>query len=313
MKNKKNLVIVIAAAAILAVILVTFIVWKSNDRKSKGYQDFDVSGDKDHMTAEEIKKHNEDVEKEIQETLENIQVNVEESEDFVEPGKDTLAVDKIQGFVPDDKKTETAGNNKQDDDKNGESDSKNDIPAIDTGNPELVIEYVGRYTGPFVEDGSNEPIIGGLAILVTNESDKMLQAGIITMTVNKSLTAVFNISNLPAGTTTMVLEKDRMLHSENSKYEVTKIATGYAEDVPLHEKEFEITGENGKLKLKNLTDKTYSKVYVYYKYLQLGGAYYGGITFRTPFENVEPGQTLEEVASHFSTGGSRISMVEIIE
>lgn len=296
MKKKK----IIAGGAVLGAVLLTFallLLWKTKTQERP---------DKN-MTEEEIQEHNKEAEEQLENMLENIQVKVEQSEDFVEPGKDALNVEKVQGFEPDEK-AEQRKEDKKDNIEKGEL-----LPAIDTGNKELVVEYVGSYTGPFVEDGSNEPIVKGLALLVTNNSEQMLQVAMITMKVNEAERAEFNISNLPAGASTLVLEKNKMLYSPDAKYQVEKIATGYEKNPVLHEKEFEIVGENGKLKLKNLTDKTYKKVYVYYKYLQLGGAYYGGITFRTPFENIGPNENLEEIAGHFSEGGSRITMVEIVE
>ena len=70
--------------------------------------------------------------------------------------------------------------------------------------------------------------------------------------------------------------------------------------------------EDGKLTLVNKTGESYGKVYVYYKYVQLGGAYLGGITYRVPFENVPANGQVESVAGHFRPEGSKIVGVVIM-
>ena len=54
-------------------------------------------------------------------------------------------------------------------------------------------------------------------------------------------------------------------------------------------------------------------MYVYYKYVQLGGAYLGGITYRTPFENVPANGEVEAIAAHFNPESSQIMAVQILE
>lgn len=73
-----------------------------------------------------------------------------------------------------------------------------------------------------------------------------------------------------------------------------------------------ILQEDGKLTLVNKTGESYGKVYVYYKYVQLGGAYLGGITYRVPFENVPANGQVESVAGHFRPEGSKIVGVVIM-
>ena len=51
-----------------------------------------------------------------------------------------------------------------------------------------------------------------------------------------------------------------------------------------------------------------------YKYLYLKTpAYFGGITYRTPFENVGAGKEAEAVAAHFNPDSSQIMGVQILD
>ena len=134
-------------------------------------------------------------------------------------------------------------------------------------------------------------------MLITNNSDQMLQVALIDFQVNSNETASFKVTNLPAGTSTLVLESNKREFSDNDTYTYGNAATGYMDQPTLEEDKVELKTENGKITLKNKTDKELKTVYVYYKYMQIGGAYFGGITYRTPFENVGAGKEAEAVAA----------------
>ena len=101
--------------------------------------------------------------------------------------------------------------------------------------------------------------------------------------------------------------------SDKDTYTYGNAATGYMDQPTLEEDKVELKTENGKITLKNKTDKELKTVYVYYKYMQIGGAYLGGITYRTPFENVGAGKEAEAVAAHFNPDSSQIMGVQILE
>lgn len=243
------------------------------------------------------------------------EIKVEISEDFVEPGADTLDISKIQGFT-----SSTAGASENasvegaDASGSAEGDAAAEaVPAVTLSDPNLTVEAIGSYTGNFLEDGSDEPTANVAAMLVTNNSERMLQIADITFQVNDTETASFRVTNLPAGTTVLVLESNKREFKEEDSYTYGETASGYMDQPTLEEDKFELVTEEGKITLKNNTDQAYEKVYVYYKYVQLGGAYLGGITYRTPFENVPAGGEVEAVAGHFNPDSSKIMAVQILE
>ncbi len=243
------------------------------------------------------------------------EIKVEISEDFVEPGADTLDISKIQGFT-----SSTAGASENasvegaDASGSAEGDAAAEaVPAVTLFDPNLTVEAIGSYTGNFLEDGSDEPTANVAAMLVTNNSERMLQIADITFQVNDTETASFRVTNLPAGTTVLVLESNKREFKEEDSYTYGETASGYMDQPTLEEDKFELVTEEGKITLKNNTDQAYEKVYVYYKYVQLGGAYLGGITYRTPFENVPAGGEIEAVAGHFNPDSSQIMAVQILE
>lgn len=223
--------------------------------------------------------------------------------EIVKPGKDTLDVSKIQGY------SAKVG----DSDKNDDSKETEKADQIVLSDPNLTVESIGAYSGSFIEDGSDEATKNVTAMLITNNSDQMLQVALIDFQVNSNETASFKVTNLPAGTSTLVLESNKREFSDNDTYTYGNAATGYMDQPTLEEDKVELKTENGKITLKNKTDKELKTVYVYYKYMQIGGAYLGGITYRTPFENVGAGKEAEAVAAHFNPDSSQIMGVQILE
>ena len=251
------------------------------------------------------------------ENPQDVEIQVKSSEDYVEPDKGTLDIDKIQGFTASGAGSAASDGETPDGDSDaqsnsqGETSSDSTAPEITLSDPNLTVEAIGSYSGNFLEDGSDEPTANVAAMLITNNSDQMLQIAEITFQVNDTETASFKVTDLPAGTSTLVLEANKREYSEEDSYTYGETATGYMEEPTLEEDKFELVTEDGKITLKNKTDQSYDKVYVYYKYVQLGGAYLGGITYRTPFENVPAGGEVEAVAAHFNPESSKIMAVQI--
>lgn len=288
MKQKKKLGIIIAiVAAVLVVGVMIFFALKPNRINSQ------------EETSDEKGYH----ELADGENPADIDVKVKSSNDFVEPGKDTLDASKIQGY------SAKVG----DSDKNDDSKETEKAEQIVLSDSNLTVESIGAYSGSFIEDGSDEATKNVTAMLITNNSDQMLQVALIDFQVNSNETASFKVTNLPAGTSTLVLESNKREFSDKDTYTYGNAATGYMDQPTLEEDKVELKTENGKITLKNKTDKELKTVYVYYKYMQIGGAYLGGITYRTPFENVGAGKEAEAVAAHFNPDSSQIMGVQILE
>lgn len=289
-KNRKKLITIVLC--VFAVVILAAGVGMTYHMIKKGKNS--VTGDSDGTGFHELE------EGESLESLENLEVKVISSDDYVEPASGTLDIEKIQGF-----KTET--------DENASEDGKTDETVITLDDANLTVEAIGSYSGIFIEDGSDEYVSNVAAMLITNDSDRMLQIAEITFQVNDSETAEFKVTNLPAGTSVLVLESNKREYSAEDLYSYGETASGYMEQPTLEEDKFELVTEKGKIILKNKTDESYNQVYVYYKYVQLGGAYLGGITYRTPFENVPAGGEVEAVAGHFNPDSSQIMAVQILE
>jgi hypothetical protein len=165
---------------------------------------------------------------------------------------------------------------------------------------DLELQGVGRYAGIFLEDGSNDSVSDILMIKIKNTGDKDLQLARLSLTYS-DFTAEFEITNLPAGRTVVVLEKNRHSYTDQKYLSValTDVAFfGTHMDVCKHS--YEITGMDGALNLKNISGSDITgDIYVYYKYTT-GDELYGGITFRVKAEGgLRSGEIRQLISSHF--------------
>ena len=189
-KNKKIIVIVIVVCVVLLLVGTILFFKNANNNKSE---------------VESMKKEAQKNTALSPEELESITNNVTRVEDYVEPGKNTLEVDKIQGFTT--KKSVKNSTTNQKNKKSNKDDKKTDKVELSDSN--LIIEKVGSYTGNYLEDGSDEPIEKVAAIIISNTSDKMLQVGDITFKVNDKENATFRVTNLLPHTSALVLESNK--------------------------------------------------------------------------------------------------------
>ena len=173
----------------------------------------------------------------------------------------------------------------------------------------LEIQQLGKYSGPFLEDGSDEPQTAVTAILVKNNSGKDTQYAEIVFQVNDSETAEFTLSTIPSGASVLVMEKNKRVYNESDVYNFDDVTYVEMDTPDLMEDKIKVTGENGKLTVENLTEENLGMVYVRYKYFFNDATYQGGITYETKFEDVGPNAVVEKEAPHYSANSSKVLMV----
>lgn len=174
----------------------------------------------------------------------------------------------------------------------------------------LEIKSIGKYSGYFVEDGSNSNIDNVVCMVITNTSERDLQYGEIIIKVNGK-EAIFKLTNIPSKTSVLVQESTgKIEYKSNYKYEYVSSIIASVDNLPMNSEKVKVTKVNDSITIENISGKNLGTVYVYYKYIQEGGVYLGGITYRTKFENVKKGQTLTQKTIHYSKNASQIVMVD---
>lgn len=186
------------------------------------------------------------------------------------------------------------------------------LPYQVQGTP-IIIEGIGQYTGPFVEDGNDEPEANVLAVVVRNGSDADVEYAEVHFSTGDGSEAVFHISTLPAGSSAVVLEQNKREYSAEETLTFADKLYAQAEEMSLMEDDVRVTAEDGALTLENLTDQSLGTVYVRYKNKLNDNYYLGGITYSCKFENVGAGDEITEQTKHFTVDGSTVLMVKAIE
>ena len=156
-----------------------------------------------------------------------------------------------------------------------------------------------RYSGSFVEDGSNEPVTGVAAALIENRSREFLDLATVTYDVGGK-TAEFVVTGLPPGGRAWVLESNRMTVGYEVQFEFLECTSSFRQDAVLHTESLELYSVNNTLTVRNDCDRTLENVCVYYKEVNDDGAYLGGITYMMTFGTLEPGQSVDNESAHFS-------------
>lgn len=159
---------------------------------------------------------------------------------------------------------------------------------------------VGRYAGAYLEDGSLDQVSDVLMVRIKNTTDRDLQLARLSL-VYEGFTAEFEITNLPAGKTLVVLEKNRKPFVDQKYLNMSLSGIAFFRqqmDIPTDR--YEITGLAGALNVKNISaEDVGADVYVYYKYVA-AEELYGGITFRVKIAGGLKAGELRQVASqHF--------------
>ncbi len=153
------------------------------------------------------------------------------------------------------------------------------------------------YSGPYVEDGSNEACENVCAVRLINRSGTHYQYLRFRLETDSG-TYTFAASTLFAGAEMTVLceEKTALADPGILSAEILSEAP-FPETPSVHTDELRITYTDGYINVKNLTDATLTNVYVYYKTTGETG-YFGGITYRAHFEEIAAGQTVQERAAN---------------
>lgn len=165
----------------------------------------------------------------------------------------------------------------------------------------LQLVEIGRYSGEFFEDGSNDKVSDVLMVKLQNTGETDLRFARLMLSYGE-FTGEFVITDLPAGKTVIVLEKNRSTFPKQDYLSfMLQDVVRFKENMDVCADRFEITGMEGALNVRNISQTDIDgDVYVYYKMIS-GDVLYGGITFRVKIEGGLRAGELRQVSSeHFS-------------
>lgn len=182
-----------------------------------------------------------------------------------------------------------------------------DIMELEDG---LRIKGIASYAGIYMEDGSDEAVSNIMMLILENTGSRDLQLARIDL-VYADFTAQFEATNLPAGESVVLLEKNRHpAVKEDCLSAETKNVIFFEESMDLMEDRLTLEGAKGAVRVTNRSDRDISgDIFIYYKN-SAEDLFYGGITYRARLEGGLPaGETAAVLTGHYTPENCRIVMV----
>ncbi len=179
---------------------------------------------------------------------------------------------------------------------------------VDSG--EIKINEFGKFSGKYVEDGSDRPIENVAAIRITNKSKRFIDFATITVKVNDQ-TATFVVTGLPAGKCAWVLEQNGMTISDKAAFEFIGCSTSFSDkEIISSTDKISIQHDGDYMTVSNLTNDKLHNVVIYYRNLHDDGNYLGGITYRVTVGSINANETVKILAGHYSEENSEIIRID---
>ncbi len=155
---------------------------------------------------------------------------------------------------------------------------------------------------------------GKLCVFVRNISDIDVQYAILSV-VCEGETLMFPLTTLTAGSNSVLNCDANVGFSENAQYHSWKITDKilFTEELSLHADIFEITGEDGFITVKNISDKHIEgTIFVYFKDVK-DGIFVDGITYRIRIDGLEKNAEIKVQSNNFKKDISKVLFVTYVQ
>lgn len=175
-------------------------------------------------------------------------------------------------------------------------------------NVQLEVTAVGRYSGAYVEDGTEEEVTDVLALVIKNTGNTWVEYAELTLECGDK-TGLFCLSALPNGSSALVMEANRLTYQQGTSYRFTNEpkCAELTSAVMDFSGEFELYPDDGVINIKNISEHDISSdVCVAYKNYRYG-LYFGGICYRARVEGgLAAGEVAQRIQKHYSKDASVI-------
>lgn len=175
----------------------------------------------------------------------------------------------------------------------------------------LVVRQLASYDGPYLEDGTEEELVGVAALVVENTGTIGIEYAQLVVTQGQR-ELVFDATYIPPRGTVLILEKGRQLYTPDP-LTACRCRTLIPGTFDWEKERILIQpGEGFAMVVTNLTEDVLPCVRVFYK--QHEGAsdlYIGGITFSAVITDLQPGETREITPYRYANGYSAVVAVVI--
>lgn len=155
---------------------------------------------------------------------------------------------------------------------------------------------------------------GVLSVFVRNTSDEDIEYALLSVMTGDGR-AEFPITTLTAGASAILRCKNGYTFKEDVVYYSWRIEnkTVFTQDLTCYPDIFEISGTDGFISIKNISDEDIEgRIYIYYKNVT-DGVYDDGVTYRAFVDDLKKGETTQVQTMHYLKDSSRILFVDYAE
>lgn len=155
---------------------------------------------------------------------------------------------------------------------------------------------------------------GVLSVFVRNTSEEDIEYALLSVMTGDGR-AEFPITTLTAGANAILRCKNGYTFKEDAVYYSWKIENKavFTKDLTCYPDVFEISGTDGFISVKNISDKDIEgRIYIYYKNVT-DGVYDDGVTYRALVDGLKKGETTQVQTLHYLKDSSRILFVDYAE
>lgn len=153
----------------------------------------------------------------------------------------------------------------------------------------------GRYSGAYVEDGSNDPVEDVAIVLVVNTGERFLEYASVSFEIDGE-PATFTVTNLPPQRGAWVLEKNALTVQGGASFVLKSGSTTFC--TPEEVSTVTAQALDGTVLVENHSESESFSGYIYYKTVYEDGNYLGGVTYRSLIEDLPAQSRTEITAAH---------------
>lgn len=154
----------------------------------------------------------------------------------------------------------------------------------------LSIESIFQFTG-FNPDNGNQEGENIAALTVLNQSEQHLVSAEITVKLADNTELTFELTDVPAGQSVMVFEKENKIYELNDTCEDIKDTAEFETENVRMEDSFSIDVQGTAVTLTNNSEGDISNLLLHCHCL-IGDSYFGGLTYTYPVESIPAGQSV---------------------
>lgn len=172
----------------------------------------------------------------------------------------------------------------------------------------MIVETLVEYEGPFWEDGTDDPVVGVMALQVYNPGLTGIRYARIEAWQGGRCLA-FEITYLPPNSRVLVLEKSRQSYAEQT---LTDCCCTELDKMPwVSDPEITVAPEGMcSLRVENRDAKAVAVLLRYKTYDETEGLYLGGVTHSYQIPCLAPGERISITPYRYLAKGSRLVQTE---